>query len=70
MFENLSGLKNIDFLIGITPQELLDQINTIRLPCRIISIYAVGSRHIAWVQCTSKLKKVKKETIIEDKPNG
>ena len=59
LFENLNvTAKNLTFLVGMDQQDLLDQIQSITLPMRIISIYAVGSRHCAWIQTASKIKKV------------
>ena len=61
MFENLNNIsQNLTFLEGQSAQELLDQIKQIRLPIQIISMYAVGSRHFAWIVTTAKINKVTK----------
>lgn len=61
LFDDLSGIKFLDFFVGNSPEELKAQIDQIRLPAKIISIYAIGSRHIAWVQSSTKIKKKLKE---------
>ena len=61
MFDNISGLQNTDFLVGNSPDELKSLIDKIRLPAKIIAIYGSGNKHVAWIQSTSKIKKVKKE---------
>ena len=62
MFENLNNEgRNLMFLVGLDANELLGQIKDITLPVRIISIYAVGSRHYAWIQTTAKVKTVNRE---------
>ncbi len=62
MFENLNNYsQNLTFLEGLSAQELLDQIKQIKLPVQILSIYAVGSKHVAWIVTTAKINKVKKE---------
>ena len=61
MFENLNNVgQNLDFLEGQSAKELLDQIKQIKLPIQIISMYAVGSRHFAWILTTAKINKVTK----------
>lgn len=61
MFDSLnSNTSTLDFLIGDSAEELRAQIASIHLPVKIIAIYAIGVRHIAWIQTTAKLKKVKK----------
>jgi hypothetical protein len=46
--------------MGDSAEDLKNQITSIRLPTKIIAIYAVGSKHVAWIQTTAKIvKKVK-----------
>lgn len=60
LFENLNSNSDLlNFLVGNSPEELLNQIKQIRLPTDILAIYAVGSRHICWFRTTAKIKKVK-----------
>jgi hypothetical protein len=59
--ENLSGYKTLEFLTGKTPDELKEQLLSIKLPYKIVSIYAVGSSHIAWIVPTVQLKKITKK---------
>ena len=48
----------LDFIINDTPEALLRNLKKIRLPMRIVTIYPVGSKHIAWIQTTEKIRKV------------
>lgn len=61
--ENLSYYSNLEFLVANGAQELLDQIRQIKLPCQIIAMYPVGSKHYAWIKPTGKLKKVQQKTL-------
>lgn len=58
--DNLSAHKNIEFLYGNSPEELRDQLAAIQLPFKLITIYALGGRHYAWIVPTVKVTKVKK----------
>lgn len=61
MFDSLNENKyTLDFLIGDSAEDLRNQIASIPLRVKIITIYAYGTRHIAWIQTEAKLKKVKK----------
>lgn len=58
MFESLNpNTSTLDFLVGDSAEDLKAQITSIRLPTKIIAIYAVGVKHIAWIQTTAKIKK-------------
>lgn len=57
---NLSNYPNLDVLSDRSEQGLLDQLKQIRLPHKIITIYASGSRHFAWVSLTRPIKKITK----------
>jgi hypothetical protein len=59
--DNLSNYANLDYLEARSTEELLRQLQQIRLPHKIISIYAYGNKHVAWVSLTQKIKKIKKE---------
>lgn len=61
LFENLNNLKNLEFLEATNPEELKAQILSIRLPTRLVAMYSVGTKHIAWIQTTMPIKKKKKE---------
>lgn len=67
MFASLATLDNLHVLTARTAEDLLLQIQKIRLPARILTIYHDGARHIAWVQGNFKIKKVIKE---KEKQNG
>lgn len=64
MFENLNYVgQALQFIEGRSPQELLDRLKSITLPVTIISIYAYGNRHIAWITTQAKIIKKKKGEI-------
>jgi hypothetical protein len=49
--------------VGSSPEELKEQLTAIRVPFKLLAIYAQGARHIAWVQTgAQKIKKVTKQT--------
>ena len=49
--------EDLDYIEASSPEGLRDQIRKIRLPTRILSIYASEGKHIAWVLTTAKLTK-------------
>lgn len=57
----LNAYENLDFLVANTADELRDIIRSIPFPLEVITIYAVGTKHIAWVRTHGKIKKVTKE---------
>lgn len=63
--DNLTSYPNLDFLEANGPVQLKEQLDQIRLPYKIIAIYAAGSRHYAWVTLTKPITKVKKKKIKE-----
>ena len=58
-FDSINQLQNLDFIVGNSAQDVLDQIRAIHLPTRLISVYSQGTRHYAWIQTHAKLKKIK-----------
>lgn len=58
--ESLSENSRIEFLTGNSPTELQEQLKQIKLPFRIVTIYALGGSHVAWIIPTLPLKKVSK----------
>jgi hypothetical protein len=58
--ESLSENSKIEFLTGNSPAELQAQLKSIKLPFRIVTIYAMGGAHIAWIIPTLPIKKVSK----------
>lgn len=60
LFDSVNALSNtLEFISADSPEELRLKLREIRLPTRLITIYAVGSKHVAWIQTTAKLKKKK-----------
>jgi len=62
--DNLTSYPNLEHFSADDPKGLKDQLDQIRLPYKIISIYASGVRHVAWVSLTNPIvkKTLKKET--------
>lgn len=59
-FSSLNPYEKLDFLEASTPQELLKMIQAYSGQIKILTIYSVGTNHIAWVQHGfQKLKKGK-----------
>jgi hypothetical protein len=56
MSDNLSNHRNLDFLVGIDAADLKRQLDSIKLPFKILSIYGQGNRHYAWVILTAPIK--------------
>lgn len=62
MFETLNSTgESLNYLVGDSPEDLLEQIKQIRSSVHIVSIYAIGSKHYAWIQTSVKIIKKKKE---------
>jgi len=54
--DNLSGL-NAQFLMAESADELQGLLSQIRTPIKLITIYASGSRHYAWFNSSTTIKK-------------
>lgn len=63
MFDSLNNLEKLEFLVGDSPESLKAMLKSITLPVRLLSIYAVGTKHIAWIMTDARIKKVKKEDV-------
>lgn len=61
--DNLSSYPNLDFLEADNPKDLKVQLDQIRLPFKIISMYSTGRRHYAWVSLTKPIQKKKNQPI-------
>jgi len=61
LFENLNINQSLNYFKGNSEEELLDLIKSVRLPLKIISIYSVGTKHVAWFQTSAKIVRKKKE---------
>lgn len=60
LFDSLnSDSESLNYFVGLSADEIIAQLRQIRLPVKIISMYAVGSRHYCWFQTSAKIKKVK-----------
>lgn len=61
--DSLNPYQGLEFFVGSSPEELKDQLTAIRVPFKLLAIYAQGTRHVAWVQTgAQKIKKVTKQT--------
>lgn len=61
LFTDLSP-NGVTLLIGESAEDLHKQLTSITLPVKIITIYAQGSKHYAWIYTSAKIiKKTKKE---------
>lgn len=58
---NLSTFKNLEFFTGKNPQEIKDQLEQIKIPFNIISMYAQGTSHIVWIRLSKPITKKIKE---------
>lgn len=59
--DNISSHKNIQVLSASTAVELSKILGSIQLPISIVSIYAQGSRHYAWIVPSRPVKVVRKK---------
>jgi len=58
--DNLSHHKNLQVITASTASELATVLRDIQLPFSIISIYAQGARHYAWIVPSRPVKIVPK----------
>lgn len=63
VFDSLNNLQKLDFLVGDSPEELRGLIQSIHHPVQLLGIYAVGSKHIAWILTDANLVKKTKKGI-------
>lgn len=59
-FSNLNPYGGLQFLVGNSPEQLVEQLAQIKTPIKIISMYAMGQNHIVWFLADVKINKVKK----------
>ena len=59
--DNLTTYPNLECLVSGSSEELLNQLNQIKLPYNIISIYGLNGKHYAWLSLTQKIRKIKKQ---------
>jgi hypothetical protein len=58
---SLNVNEKLEFFQADSPEELKTFIKSVRLPLYIVSIYSVGSKHIAWFLTDARIKRTKKE---------
>jgi len=59
--DNLSHHKNLQVLSASTATELEGLLRSITLPFSLLSIYAQGTRHFAWIVPSRPIKVVRKK---------
>ena len=60
MFTNLNAQgEALEFIEANSAEELHKILKSITLPTRIITIYAIGTKHIAWIETNAKIIKKK-----------
>lgn len=60
---NLSPYRGLTFLVGNSPEQLLEQLSSIKIQYKILSIYAQGANHVAWIDTGAiKIQKKPKKT--------
>lgn len=64
-FENLNPYRKLEYLEGLSAEDLKKQLSQIKTPINILYIYAAGNRHFCWFLTQDKINKIKK-----DKKNG
>lgn len=62
-FDRLNQLEALKIIAGRDEEELLAKLRQIRLPTRIVSIYAAGTKHFAAILTDAKIV----EKIVEKK---
>jgi hypothetical protein len=55
--DNLSNHQNVEFITAMSEADLKDQLLQIRLPYKILGMYAVGQKHVAWLSLTQPIVK-------------
>jgi len=63
--DNLSTFKNVQVLSSQTAQGLQDILQQIQLPFAILSLYAQGNRHYAWINPSKPVKVVKRKSKVK-----
>lgn len=61
MPSGLNPYANLDYLEASSAEDLKKMIVSIDLPVEVLAIYAVASRHYAWIRVLGRIRKVKKE---------
>lgn len=61
LFNELSTMKGLEFLEATSAEDLKAQLQSIRLPIKLICIYHGNGKHIAWIQAPGRIKKVSKK---------
>jgi len=58
--DNLSNHSNIDYLIGSSMEDLVNQLKQIQMPLKILSSHTIGTRPAVIISLTRPIKKLKK----------
>jgi len=63
--DSLSRFGNIVFLVGESAEDLQAQLRGIKIMFNVVSIYAQGSRHYAWINPERKILKKQRKDITD-----
>ena len=55
-----SGFSNYIYLVSRTPEELIEQLNSLKGEKTVVSAYGINSRHYMLVHVAQKVKRVKR----------
>lgn len=55
-----SGFSNYIYLISRTPEDLLEQLNSLKGEKTVVSAYGINSRHYMLVHVDQKIKRIKR----------
>jgi hypothetical protein len=58
---NLSGYAGLDYFESKDLQGLKDQLSQIKLPYEIVAMYYADKKHVAWLNLSRPVKKIKKQ---------
>lgn len=64
MFDAIGNHRTLQVIQGRTAEEVLAIIKAIPLPVKIVAIYALGTRHYAWINTSVRIKKKPSAQVI------
>ena len=67
--DSLNNLVGLEFLEASGAEDLKQQIKAIQFPVRVISIYAMGAKHYAWIETRANIVK-KTKSKLKESSNG
>lgn len=55
----LNNYKYIEYLVAKNPEELKRMMREITLPFKVVSIYSHEGNHVAWLNLSENIRKIK-----------